>query len=326
FEPVPKSTPSQTFTYDPFNRLSGITSSEFGTASYQIAGTGMRAAKTVNGQATHFVYGPSAQLYYERNMSSGQTTHHLYLHGQPIGMVRGGELYYVLPDHLGRPEMLTDDSGTQVVWRARLAAFDRHVAIDQIGGYHLGFPGQYHDQESGFAYNIFRDYDPATGRYLQSDPIDLQGGTNSYAYTDGDPLSFVDPSGTSMAFQYALLAGGCAVNAWGGYEASQTYADLQMGVESSEFLPEERAKFCTDSDMSDHNKVLRDAVNVVDHGMQSYGQVGLKFVVGTALAGAGAKGMPGVVIGAGCAVGGAAYGLHERGLLSTVLGWFRSGG
>ncbi|MCB1589102.1 MAG: RHS repeat protein, partial [Xanthomonadales bacterium] len=153
FEPVPKSTPSQTFTYDPFNRLSGITSSEFGTAIYQIAGTGMRAAKTVNGQATHFVYGPSAQLYYERNMSSGQTTHHLYLHGQPIGMVRRGELYYVLPDHLDRPEMLTDDSGTQVVWRARLAAFDRHVAIDQIGGYHLGFPGQYHDQESGFAYN-----------------------------------------------------------------------------------------------------------------------------------------------------------------------------
>jgi RHS repeat-associated protein len=110
-------------------------------------------------------------------------------------MVRGGQLYYVLPDHLGRPEMLTDDTGTNVVWRARLAAFDRHVMLDQVGGYHLGFPGQYHDSESGFAYNIFRDYDPATGRYLQSDPIGLLGGTNTYLYARGGPTLLVDPFG-----------------------------------------------------------------------------------------------------------------------------------
>ena len=35
----------------------------------------------------------------------------------------------------------------------------------------LRFPGQYYDSETGTHYNYFRDYDPTTGRYIESDPI-----------------------------------------------------------------------------------------------------------------------------------------------------------
>ncbi len=46
----------------------------------------------------------------------------------------------------------------------------------------LRFAGQQFDAESGTHYNYFRDYDPVLGRYLQSNPIGLAGGLNSYSY------------------------------------------------------------------------------------------------------------------------------------------------
>jgi RHS repeat-associated protein len=56
-------------------------------------------------------------------------------------------------------------------------------------------PGQYYDQETNNYYNYFRDYDPATGRYIQSDPIGLDGGLNTYTYVSNNPVIYIDQNG-----------------------------------------------------------------------------------------------------------------------------------
>jgi RHS repeat-associated protein len=56
-------------------------------------------------------------------------------------------------------------------------------------------PGQYFDEETNNYYNYFRDYDPTTGRYIQSDPIGLAGGLNTYVYALQNPTKNIDPDG-----------------------------------------------------------------------------------------------------------------------------------
>jgi RHS repeat-associated protein len=69
-------------------------------------------------------------------------------------------------------------------------------------------PGQYLDKETGLAYNYFRDYDPQTGRYVQSDPIGLAGGINTYLYVNGTPTTYSDPPGKNPAIIAGAVLGG----------------------------------------------------------------------------------------------------------------------
>jgi len=115
-------------------------------------------------------------------------------------------LFYLHTDHLGSVVAVSSNSTKSKVWQRRdfdigASPFGLDVLPngeklhDGLFEMPLRFPGQYYDQETGTNYNYFRDYDPSIGRYIQSDPIGLGGGLNTYGYVGGNPIQLVDRFG-----------------------------------------------------------------------------------------------------------------------------------
>jgi len=116
-------------------------------------------------------------------------------------------IYFAHTDHLGTPTLLTD-SNQNIAWQANYDPFGKATVSTEMVTNNIRFPGQYYDAETGWHYNMQRYYDPGTGRYLQSDPIGLAGGINTYAYALNNPLRYTDPTGQ---FVPALIVA-CAAN------------------------------------------------------------------------------------------------------------------
>lgn len=138
----------------------------------------------------------------------------------PVGRVLSGtsavlEVHAIHSDHLNTPRALANaqSQGGQaagtVVWRWKLNsvsatgsnAFGAQPADENPDGngtslrFDLRFPGQQWDAAVGVSYNYFRDYEPATGRYVESDPIGLRGGNSTYGYARARVLRRTDPLG-----------------------------------------------------------------------------------------------------------------------------------
>ncbi|WP_161786901.1 RHS repeat protein [Noviluteimonas dokdonensis] len=181
-----------------------------GATQYVVNALGLRVAKSNADGATRYIHGGPAQLLAEHGPAGWKD--YIWFGGELVGLLTPGTasivaqyddypivvshpgVKYVHNDHLGRPEAVT--SGTQVqLWRAKNHAYDREVTQDLIGGLNIGFPGQYYDAESDLWQNGYREYDAKGGRYLQSDPLGLAAGVNTYGYAGMNPISNIDPDG-----------------------------------------------------------------------------------------------------------------------------------
>lgn len=175
------------------------------------------------------------------------------------GSAPGATVYYIQTDQLNTPRAITDQSNT-LVWKWDSDPFGSAPPNERPSTapnfvFNPRLPGQVYDNETGIHYNYFRDYDPALGRYIQSDPIGLKGGINTYGYVLGNPASYSDPLGLAIKCKTIFKLPGYDVQSCDGDK--RTEPSEQDARDAKRMSEKELDKACKNNDYKDAHDMKR---------------------------------------------------------------------
>lgn len=128
----------------------------------------------------------------------------------PVEQINGTTPQYLESDISG-VRIVRNSSGTGLTIKG-YTPYGTESLMGSASTTPFGFEGGYEDfnessTQSGLLYFVHRDYDPATGQFIQVDPafdVTLQ----AYAFVGGDPVNASDPSGNSCVTLDAKGTGG----------------------------------------------------------------------------------------------------------------------
>ncbi|MEX1827709.1 RHS repeat-associated core domain-containing protein [Luteibacter sp. CQ10] len=192
-------------TYDAAGRLASASENGRQRVSYGYDGEGQRIVRTEtdSNATTMYLIDPDGRWLADIDRTGKVVRQGIWMGDMLVGLMDGGTLYYVEPDHLGTPRVIVDPVRNVTVWKWMSSddPFGTNAPEEDPDGdgvrmvFDLRFPGQRYDAITGLHANGARDYDPESARYIQSDPAGLSGGISTYLYVGGSPLLYIDPLG-----------------------------------------------------------------------------------------------------------------------------------
>lgn len=181
----------QRYHYNELHQLTAVCDAEGRTvASYEYDALGRRVCKRSDKTCVRYGWDGLALLSEQR--SDGQREYLSYGF-VPIAQWIDRELQIYETDPLGTPIGLLDQEG-HVLWEGLPHPYGNFARERGSARPAFALPGQFVDEESGLLYCLNRYYDPVDGRFTTPDPLNLDGGTNAYAYVH-NPLVQIDPLG-----------------------------------------------------------------------------------------------------------------------------------
>jgi RHS repeat-associated protein len=135
------------------------------------------------------------ELLAETTASTGESYSYIYgPDGSPVEQIAAdGTTVFLHHDQLGSTRLETNTNGDAVgAWTYNVHGIP--TASTNAPVIHLGFAGEYTDNETGFVNLRARFYDPNTGSFLSRDPLN-ELTRSAYGYVYDNPLNLLDPSG-----------------------------------------------------------------------------------------------------------------------------------
>jgi len=149
--------------------------------------------------AIQYVYDEESHLIGEYKSNGTPIVEYVWKGDVPVAAIYGTtsatKIYYIVADAQNTPRRLIDSSNNAVVWAWDSTAFGVAPPSIETVKFNLRFPGQYYDEITKQHYNLNRYYNPEIGRYMEADPIGLEGGLNPYVYAGNSPIMISDQSG-----------------------------------------------------------------------------------------------------------------------------------
>ena len=197
-----------TYDYDALGNLRGVTLANGQQIEYLIDGQNRRVGKKVGGTLVQgFLYQDQLKPVAELDGAGAVVSRFVYAGkaNVPEYLIKGGQTYRILTDHLGSPRRVINTTDGSVAQQMDYDEFGRVLSDSNPGFQPFGFAGGLYDRDTGLVRFGARDYDAETGRWTAKDPILFKGNdTNLYGYVVNDPVNLLDETGYIAP---AVLAG-----------------------------------------------------------------------------------------------------------------------